>query len=287
MCLACGCAILQRNEFRAIASGENWRVRLVKYNSGSEVVKKGGFEHPFNISLAKLNNILAGIYVEDNHVVGKKARRKLFPNKVRRVLLKPLQDAFSQAQPDEVIDFSFMQGKSFLWIFNHDLFTSGIFFKKDGKLNLVMRVVSYQCDNYQTAVRQFVSDPTQRALSNDWNFVLMPGMSLKKYKKGKFGFFQENYYSNWLILDLDRVYEPVKSTVKDFEKAVTPPPVVEQQKEPEDFRPHGQTVVAPTVPKTVDDPETRRKLQVLRELYNSGAISRSTYERKKDELLSP
>jgi len=285
------CSIIPRNEFRPVANGEDWRVRLVKYSMGSEIVKRGGFEHPFDINPARLNNILSSIYVQDNNVVGKKSKYKLFPAKVRRVLLQPLHEAFQKAQPDEVIDFSFMLGKSFLMIFNNDLFTSGIFFKKDGKLNLVMRVVSYQCDNYQSAIRQFVSDPTKRALANDWSFVLMPGMELKKHRKKGFGFFQEDYYSNWLIIDLDRVYEPVKNTVSHFENVIKTPPAVNSQPEPdkpepEEFRPPNATLQQAPVPKAIDDPEVRRKIQVLRELYNSGAISRSTYERKKEEILS-
>ena len=258
----------------------------MKYSFGSEVVKKGGFEHPFDISLAKLNNVLSSIYIRNKNVVGKKGKYKLFPAKIRRVLLQPLHDAFQKAQPDEVIDFSFMMGKSFLMIFNHDLFTSGIFFKKDGKLNLVMRVVSYQCDNYQSAVRQFVSDPTSRALANDWEFVLVPGMRLKKHKKKGFGFFEQDYYTNWLIIDLDRVYEPIRNTAKHFETIIKNPPVVKTQPESvEEFKPPSSSQMQNPVPKTTDDPEVRRKIQILRELYNSGAISRSTYERKKEEIL--
>ncbi len=289
--LMCSCAIIPRNEYRPVAKGDDWRVRLVKYSSGSEFVTKGGFEHPFDISRAKLNNLLASIYVREANVIGKKGKQQVFPPKVRQILLDPIREAFSKAQPDEVIDFSFLLGKSFMLIFNHDLFTSGIMFRKNGKLNIVMRVVNYQCDNYQTAVRQFVSDPTSRALKNEWEFVLMPGMSLKKHHKKGIGFFQQSYYSNWLILDTGRVYRPRKTTVKHFERIITQPaPVTEKPEEettPVDYGRSQPAHARPANQGIIDNPEARRKLQILRELYNSGAISRTTYERKKEEILSP
>ena len=282
------CSWIPKNEFRPVASGDDWRVRLTKYSIGSELTTKGGFEQPFDISLAKLNNILASIYFRRTNVLDDKGQRQqVFPKRVRRLLLKPLQDAFKKAKPDEVIDFSFMLGKTYLWVFNHDLFTSGIFFKKDGKLNLVMRVVRFQCDSYHSAVRQFVSDPTQKALRNDWEFILVPGLSLKKHQKKGLGLFQESYYTNWLIIDMDRVYKPVKTTVRHFEKILKNPPAVHQQPGPVDYSPPKSEVVRPGVPKSIDDPQVRKRLRVLRELYNSGAISRSTYERKKEEILAP
>ncbi len=285
--LSAGCSLIPRNQARPIASGENWRVRLVKYSVGSDLITKAGFEHPFQISLAKLNNILASIYIQDKNVIGKKGHQQLFPAKVRRVLLQPLHDAFQKAKPDEVIDFAFVQGKSFLWIFNHDLFTSGIFFKKNGKLNLVMRVVNFQCDSYPEALRQFVSDPTQRAITNDWAFVLRPGMTLKKRTKRGFALFQKPYFPNWVIIDLGREYRPEKRRIKHFERLMKAPPSVKENPSPVDFRPVRPEIIKPQAPKSIDNPEVRKKLQVLRELYNSGAISRSTYERKKEELLSP
>ncbi len=285
--VASACSIIPRNEIRPVANGEDWRVRLVKYSVGSETVTQGGFEHPIEISLAKLNNILSAIYIQDQYVVGKKGRQQLFPANVRRVLLEPLHEAFLKAKPDEVIDFSFLQGKSYLWVFNHDLFTSGIFFKKDGKLHLAMRAVNFQCDNYQEALRQFVSDPTKRALTNDWSFVLRPGMTLKKHEKSGLGLFQKPFFPNWLIIDMSKTYEPVRTRVKHFERIIKAPPAVREKSAPVDFGPPKTGIVKPAVPKSLDDPEVRKRLQVLRELYNSGAISRSTYERKKEELLSP
>jgi len=283
-----GCSLIPRNEFRPVATGDDWRVRLTKYSIGSELLTKGNFEHPFDISLTKLNNILASIYIKSTDVIGDKGhRQQLFPKRVRRLLLQPLQDAFKKAQPDEVIDFSFMLGKTYMWVFNHDLFTSGIFFKKNGKLNLVMRVVSYQCDNYQSALRQFVGDPTQKALKNDWEFILMPGLSLKKHKKEGFGLFQNPYYTNWLIMEMDRVYKPVKTTVKHFETLLKNSPAAHKLPGPIDYSPPTSEVVRPAAPKNIGNPQVRKRLQVLRELYNSGAISRSTYERKKEEILAP
>ena len=283
-----GCSWIPRNEFRPVASGDDWRVRLTKYSVGSKLIKKGGFEQPFDISLAKLNNILASIYFKRTNVLDNKGeRQQLFPKRVRRLLLKPLQDAFKEAKPDEVIDFSFMLGKTYLWVFQHDLFTSGIFFKKDGKLNLVMRVVRFQCDSYHTALRQFVSDPTQKALRNNWEFISVPGLSLKKHKKEGLGLFQESYYTNWLIIEMDRVYKPLRTTVKHFEKLLKNPSAVHKQPGRVDYSPQTPEVVTPGVPKNIDDPEIRKRLRVLRELYNSGAITRSTYERKKEEILAP
>ena len=122
------------------------------------------------------------------------------------------------------------------------------------------------------------------------SFVLGPGMSLKKNQKQGFGIFQQDYFSNWLIIDCNYEFKPQrrkkKKTIEFLEPTNAEPKVEIRRREDVDFSP-AAPVIKHTAPRSIEDPEVRKRLQVLRELYNSGAISRSTYERKKEELLSP
>ncbi len=282
-----GCTLVPRNLVRLVEQGERWRVRLVKYENASDFLKNGRFDHPYNFSLVKLNRMLGAIYYTEPELFGKGKKSPLFDKKVRATLLVPLQKAFSMARSDEVVDFAFMISERSMVLFSHEYFTSGIMFIKNGKLNVVMRVVDYQVENYESALRQFVGDPTKRALKNPWQFVPGPGQSLKKAKKSGWGIFQQDYYTNWLVVDLDYNFRPAPLLKKNRAKkeilspSSAPPPV--KFETPSDKSP----IIKPSVTKSLDDPEIRRKLQILRELYNSGKISRQTYERKKDELLSP
>ncbi len=289
------CAMFPRNQFRPVEKGENWQVRLTKFASGSDIIKKGGFDHPYNFTLLKLNRILGSVYYEDRDVLGKSKRFPVFTSKVRARLLKPLQKAFAMARPDEVVDFSFMLKEQVLVIFSNDFFTSGIMFIKDGKLNMVFRTINYKGVNYSEAIRQFVSDPTKRPLSNPWRLVPGPGQSLKPAPKSSFSFFQQPYYTNWLIVDLSYDFKP--APLKRGRRKIRRRPV-EEELSPQGEAPRirferpapssTQRPIYRQAPTgTIDDPEVRRKLQILRELYNSGEISRATYERKKEELLSP
>ncbi len=282
------CSFVPRNLVRPVEEGKRWRVRLVKYENASDFLKKGGFDHPYNFSLVKLNRILGSIYYSEPELFGKGKKTPLFDKKVRATLLVPFQKAFSMAQPDEVVDFAFMISERSMVLFSHEYFTSGIMFIKDGKLNLVMRVVDYQVENYETALRQFVGDPTKRALKNPWHFVPGPGQSLKKAEKSGWGIFQQDYYSNWLIIDLNYEFSPAplikkKKRVKKELLSPSSAPAPVKFETPL----NRESVIKTPVRKSIDDPEIRRKLQLLRELYNSGEISRQTYERKKEELLSP
>ena len=289
--LAVSCAVFPRNQFRPVEKGDYWRVRLTKFESGSDLVTQGGFDHPYNFTLLKLNRILGAVYYEDKDVLGKSKKYPVFTNKVRARLLKPLKKAFEMARPDEVVDFSFMLKEQLLVFFSNDFFTSGIMFIKDGKLNMVFRTINFKGVNYSEAVRQFVGDPTNRPVANSWRLVVGPGMTLKEAPKSKFSLFQQPYYSNWLIIDLDYDFKPAPLT-KRRRSMRQPVEELTPQKEAPRIRFERPDASSDSVFKTrrsntIDDPEVRRKLQILRELYNSGQISRGTYERKKEELLSP
>lgn len=293
--LAVSCAVLKRNEFRPVEKGENWRVRLTKFESGSDVVTKGGFDHPYNFSLLKLNRILGAIYYEDANVLGKARKYQVFTSRVRVQLLKPIQKAFSVAKPDEVVDFSFMLKEQVMVFFANDFFTSGIMFVKDGKLNIVFRTINYKGVNYSEAVRQFVGDPTNRPIANPWKLIPGPGQTLKKAPKSSFSFFDMPYYTNWLIIDLDYDFRPAplkkrrrhKRRIERLSPQGEAPRIRFENPKPNRSTNGSNIYYQKSGHGPIDDPETRRKLQILRELYNSGQISRSTYERKKDELLSP
>ncbi len=289
------CAMFPRNQFRPVEKGENWQVRLTKFASGSDLIKKGGFDHPYNFTLLKLNRILGSVYYEDRDVLGQSKRFPVFTSKVRAGLLKPLQKAFAMARPDEVVDFSFMLKEQVLVIFSNDFFTSGIMFIKNGKLNMVFRTINYKGVNYSEAIRQFVGDPTNRPLSNPWRLVPGPGQSLKRAPKSSFSFFRQPYYTNWLIVDLNYDFKPAplkrgkrKTRRHSVKEELSPQGEAPRIRFERPASSSTQRPIYRQVPTgTIDDSEVRRKLQILRELYNSGEISRATYERKKEELLSP
>jgi len=287
-----GCSLFPRNQFRPVEKGEHWRVRLTKFESGSDVVTKGGFQHPYEFTLVKLNRILASIYYQDSDAFGNSEKHQVFTSQVRATLLKPLQKAFSMAKSDEVVDFSFMLKEPMLVIFVNDLFTSGIMFVKDDKLNVVFRTINFRGMDYPEALHQFVGDPTGRPLREMWTLVPGPGQELKKAPKSSFSLFEQPYYPNWLIIDLNYEYEPAPLTSRRRRSRPVKEILTPQEEAPKVRIERPQSIQSepyrhsPSM-STIDDPEVRRKLQILRELYNSGEISRATYERKKEELLSP
>lgn len=289
--LLASCAI-PRNEVRDVADGQGWRVRLIKFASKDGAAGRGGFDHPADISIVKLNRILAAVKYRDKNILKGKGIHPLFPKKTRALLLKPLHQALTQAKSDEVVDFCFLQPKGYLMIFTRELFTSGIMFVKDGKLHLVMRTVNFLVENYYDATKQFVGDPTRRALSMDWQFVAGPGMELVKNPKA--GLLSPEYYPNWLVIDLSHEFpQPVSKRGRRGRRPASllpegAKPVYQTRPDyPETgaVRPQTPAAVAPS--DRLDDPEVRRQLDILRELYNSGSISRSTYERRKNQLLNP
>jgi hypothetical protein len=289
-----GACAVPRNQVRDVADGQGWRVRLMKFASKEGLAGRGGFEHPADISLLKLNRILAAVRYRDKNILKGKGVQPLFPKKTRALLLRPLHQALSQADPEEVVDFCFLQPKGYLMIFTRELFTSGIMFVKDGKLHLVMRTVNFLVDSYYDATKQFVGDPTRRALSMDWEFVAGPGMELVKNPKA--GLLGPEYYPNWLVIDLEHEFpEPLSkrgrrgrrpaSMLPEGARPVYQTRPTYPEAEPSELQPAAPASVAPA--DRLDDPEVRRQLDILRELYNSGAISRSTYERRKNKLLNP
>ncbi len=287
------CALLPRNEFRPVEKGENWRVRLTKFVSGSDIVSKGGFDHPHTFTLVRLNRILGAVYYKDNDVLGKSRKSQVFNKRVRKKLLRPIQKAFSMAQPDEVVDFSFMLKKQVLFFFSNDFFTSGIMFIKDGRLNIVFRTINFKGANYSEAIRQFVGDPTNRPIVNSWRLVTEQGQSLKKAARKSFSFFGQPYYTNWLIVDLNYDFKP--PPLKRRHKRLRRQPIQELTPRGEaprirferPFSNVGAVYYGRSVKDSVKAREVRKKIEVLRDLYNRGEISRSTYERKKEELLAP
>ncbi len=291
--LVSGCAIFPRNQFRPVEKGDHWRVRLVKYESGSDVVTKGGFQHPYEFTLLKLNRILGSIYYQDTDVLGNPQKHQVFTSRVRALLLKPLQKAFSMAKPDEVVDFSFMLKEQMLVIFTNDFFTSGIMFIKDNQLNVVFRTINFKGMDYPDALRQFVGDPTNRPIPEMWTLVPGPGQRLKKAPKSSFSFFQQPYFQNWLIIDLNYEFKPAplkarrRHRPKPVEEVLTPEGQAPKIRIERPSNPSSSIYRRSPSVSTIDDPEVRRKLNILRQLYNSGEISRATYERKKEELLAP
>lgn len=292
MILVLSSCALPRNQYTEIAKGRDWQVRLIKFASKSGVAGQGGFEHPVDISLAKLGNMLAAVRYESDTFFSGQETKKVFPRRIRNVILKPIHDALSKAGPDQVVDFSFTSREDLLGIFSTEKFTSGILFKKDGKIHLAMRAVNYKIDNHSEAIGQFSGDPTKACIYRDWKLVPGPGMTLMENpKKSRFA---AEYFYNWLIIDPD--YDFPRPYVKRYRRA-KPGAML-----PEGAKPVYQTTpsmpahgpgsgfglpdIGVTPADTVDDPAVREQLDILRELYNEGAISRSTYERRRNELLN-
>lgn len=275
-------------------------IRTVKWiDSSSEKIATLHNEHPWQADLNTLNGILYSVKFKYLGLLSSDEENSAFPEKERLKLLRPLAEAFAKAEPDEVVDFSFMVKKRLLYIMNRDQFTSGIMFVRDRKLNIAFRRLAFDgLENFDDAISfTSVSDPTEKAVAHEWTLITEPGMNL--VSSGDAGFMSEEFYPNWIQIDLSKKWANVykasvkkrKQKRKSVKKAVQPPKESSSviinspyeggsNNEIEEERP-----ARGTYRQYPENSDKSPRLKLLQELYMEGTITREMYEQRKKEIL--
>ena len=272
--LAAGCA-RPRVQYEEIFHNDRIHVRLLERldKSGSAVTK--GFDHPWDVKAAVLDDMLQSIrYKTGKGVIGAGKLREAFPERVRHTLLKPLQRAFAKAGPDQEVDFSFVEIKSTLKVFRRSYFTDGVMFRKEGRLNVAFRNLALEQIGgvEQDDFAPNRQDPTASPMRTSWTLVAGDGQSLVRARDS--GILGRSTYSNWVRLDLSWPWgvsdaaileQAMPGMVDDLGKAL-------DEKSP---------LPAPNSPSRE---ELQKRLQFLEELRREGTITERAYREKKQEL---
>jgi hypothetical protein len=256
--IVAGCSGV-KNVSETVYSGNGIKVRLVEQvqKNGEPVARE--FEHPWTVDTAELDGLLGSILYQQTVMFYHGKKKNAFPVSQRREMLKPIQEAFAKATPNQAVDFSFHHRWKWL-IISRDMLTDGILFRKEGKLNCAFRNLAFEdLADPEGSGEPYGGDPTEEPVRSSWVLFLSPGQDLVKKKSS--GLFGGTRFPNWIQLDLARQW-PVAS-----EGA-------------EEARPEDSGDAEP-----VSLAEIEKRLNFLEELHKEGAVSDASYEKKKADLL--
>jgi len=249
-----------------VYSGNGVKIRLVEKveKDGGEPVFKG-YEHPWVVSIDELDALLGSILYQQTVMFFHGKKRHAFPAEPRMEMLKPIQEAFAKATPNQAVDFSFTNRRKWL-IVTRDTLTDGLLFRKDGKLNCAFRNLAFEdMADPEGSGEPFRGDPTEEPVRTSWVLFVEPGQDLMKKKSS--GLFGPRKFPNWIQLDLARTWvKPAdeKTRAAGAEEAVT-------------------ESLAGDEPTT--QAEIQKRLEFLEELHKDGAISDASYQKIRQDLL--
>ncbi len=274
LALQVGCAGREQRQYEEVYRDKTVRVRLARTRNEEGKVVPMGFEHPWGVSQAELEGILRAVrYRKGAGLIKSKRLREAFPEVSRRALIPPLQQAFAQAGPDQMVDFSFYTVSRSLKLFRRVYYTDGIMFRKGGRLNIAFRNLSVEslADEEGNDYDLNREDPTERPIRTDWTLVPGEGQVLARNEAG--GLFSRKSFPNWIQVDLSRSW-----TV-----ATQGTPAVEGV--PEESLP---PLPAAEVPARALSPSEKaayqERMQFLEELRRKGLITESAYEEERKAL---
>jgi len=263
--VACGCAKVNTVS-ETVYSGDGIKIRLVEKveKDGGEPVPRG-FEQPWDASLGELDALLGSILYQQTVMFFHGKKRHAFPVEKRLEMLKPLQEAFAKATPNQVVDFSFTNRKKWL-VVTRDTLTDGVLFRKDGKLNCAFRNLAFEdMADPEGSGEPFRGDPTEEPVRTSWVLSVGPGQDLFENKSA--GLFGSRKFPNWIRLDLSGKWD----------------------------RPGDEAVAASGEPAGGGEPaeeaeptsrqEIQKRLDFLEELHKEGSIAEESYQKKKKDLL--
>ena len=250
------------------------QVRLAQREEKSGEIVDKGYEHPWNVQIGVLDAMLESVRYKGGRVIfGGAQSEEAFPTSSRQVLLRPLQNAFAQAGPDQAVDFSFIEHRSMLKVFQRVHLTDGIMFCKGGKLNIAFRNLAYEELGVEQGEEPNRADPTASPVRSSWTLVAGDGQTLAKAQGS--GILGARTYTNWLELDLSWPWgvsdaEIIERAMPGMGEALDS--VLEGERK----------LPKPTV---TTREEVQKRLEFLEELYREGAVSEADYRSKKRELM--
>ncbi len=271
----------------------SWNIRADTYTDGLIIVKhedlpvkKDGrriqFNHPYELTGNVVTNALSYIYYEEKGMLKKKETLRVFQDDEIRKLVPLIVQAFSVAEPTQVVTVSSYSERMLLT----DQQNYCILFISGNSLNIAFsRVHMFQTYNdimsdkkkYMTARE----NPATVSNSRFWKIVPSSGQRF------------EPDHENWLVMDLsNEVYQrPVAQRVGTVDEKIKEGTsgLDERLKKLEERMSNADAPKQPTSashPKEIrSESKIKNKLIVLRELVNDGVISEEDYNGKKAKML--
>lgn len=272
--LAMGCG-RTRVRYEEIFRNDRTHVRLVeRLDKSGEAVPKG-FDHPWELEKAVLDDMLESVrYKKGKVVIGGEKLREAFPTHMRHEILQPLQRAFAQAGPDQAIDFRFVEIKSTLKVFRRAYLTDGIMFREAGCLNIAFRNLAFEQigGEEEGDFAPNRQDPTKSPPRTSWTLVTGDGQSLMQ--AGDSGLLGPTRHTNWIRLDLswpwgvsdaEIIEQAMPGMVDDLGTVLEKKLTLPEQNSP-------------------SREEIQERMQFLEELRREGTIAERAYREKKREL---
>jgi hypothetical protein len=271
--MSSGCA-RTKVDYVEVFRDDRVQVRLAQREERSGEVVGKGYEHPWNVQIGVLDAMLESVRYKGGRVIfGGAQSEEAFPTSSRQALLTPLQKAFAQAGPDQAVDFSFIEHRSMLKVFQRVHLTDGIMFCKGGKLNIAFRNLACEELGVEQGEEPNRADPTASPVRSSWTLVAGDGQALAKAQGS--GILGARTYTNWLELDLSWPWGV--SDAEIIERAMP------GMGEALDSALEGERKLPkPTV---TTREEVQKRLEFLEELYREGAVSEADYRSKKRELM--
>jgi len=228
-------------------------VRIVKADKSLK-----NLDHPKELSQELLKNILLSIRYQRAFInfpgnLGKPKEYDMFLADEVEQFAGYLADAFKQAEPGQMVDFSIVCKRG--QIFSGERVSDGYGFIEKGKLHLVFRNIAEKLGTDQNIN---TSNPL-KLYSGSSKLIAGEGQELGVDKKSK-------PRPNWLILDL-AFYQAQASKLE------------EKKLKAEDKKVE-QIESAPEKEKSV-----KERLIELKELYEQGLITEQEYNEKREEIL--
>ncbi|MDE1889985.1 MAG: SHOCT domain-containing protein [Planctomycetota bacterium] len=271
----------------------SWNIRADTYTDGLITVKhedlpvkKDGhriqFNHPYELTGNVVTNALSYIYYEEKGMLKKKGSVRVFQDDEIRKLVPLIVQAFSVAEPTQVVTVSSYSERVLLT----DQQNYCILFISGNSLNIAFsRVHMFQTYNdtmsdkkKYTTVRE---NPATVSNSRFWKIVPSSGQRF------------EPDHENWLVMDLsNEVYQrPVAQRVGTVDEKIKEGTsgLDERLKKLEERMSNADTPkqrASASRPKEIhSESKMKNKLIVLRELVNDEIISEEDYNGKKAKML--
>ncbi|MBU2591453.1 MAG: SHOCT domain-containing protein [Nitrospinae bacterium] len=177
-------------------------VWLEQYSNNAASV--GEYNHPAEIEVAKIKNILDSIITEELVFSNWSEGDKVFNDEESNRLAPQLSEALGRANNNQWVNFSIIVIRDgYLGKTNH--LTDGIAFVKDSKLNIVFLNINYEIiignmgRPYDRKKERNYKDP--RRLSSTDYFIRLLSDPSKGFSK------PTSEHNNWLIFDMNKVME--------------------------------------------------------------------------------
>jgi hypothetical protein len=260
-------------EYQEIFRDNRVHVLLAETREKSGEVAPKGYDHPWVLDIWTLEDMLESVrYKRGKAVFGGGKPEEAFPPRSRHLLLSHIQKAFAQAGPDQAVDFSFIERRSALKVFQRVYLTDGLMFRKGGALNIAFRNLGYEELAGGEEAEPNREDPTASPMRTSWALVAGDGQALAKTQGS--GILGSNTFTNWVELDLSWPWGVSEEEIIE-QAAPETGDALESAVESELEAPQR---IAPS------REEVQERMEFLEELRREGTISEDSYREKKREL---